>query len=98
MIIFLNVFFIFQSPLHLAVLTHQTRLVRRLVVSGADVARVDRNGNTALHLACGAGYLDCVRALTEPVTVNEMSAAGVRNPSLTRQLPQDLDESNYDGK
>lgn len=87
-----------QCPLHLAVLTHQPRIARRLVVCGADPARLDSNGNTALHLACHSGDLECVRALTHPITVAEISAAEARHPSFTRQLPQDLEEINYDGE
>ena len=46
-----------QTPLHLATLTNQVRVARRLVVGGADVESRDRFGNTPLHIACREGYL-----------------------------------------
>lgn len=35
----------------------------------------DKYGNTPLHLACAAGDLDCVRALTERITATEEATA-----------------------
>ncbi|XP_047001485.1 NF-kappa-B inhibitor cactus isoform X1 [Schistocerca americana] len=87
-----------QSALHLAVLTRQPRIVRRLVVAGATVDIRDRSGNTALHLACLNGDIDCVRALTEPVTVAEETMAGLRYRTYQHHVPQDLEERNYDGQ
>lgn len=80
-----------QTPLHLAVLTRQPSVVRRLVVAGASLSPRDRYGNTAVHLASEAGDVDCLRALVEPVTVQEASHA-------VPQDPADLEERNYDGK
>jgi hypothetical protein len=62
-----------QTPLHVAVIMNQPRIVRMLVVCGASVDLRDHNGNTALHLACGRGLLDCIRALTLPVTEHELA-------------------------
>jgi len=89
--------FLPQTPLHLAVLTHQARIARCLVVAGANVDIRDRRGNTALHLACQIGDLECVKALMEPITVAETNTANLRYDAVMQQLPQNLEERNYDG-
>lgn len=55
----------FQTPLHLAVITHQTSLVKKLIEGGADVNLMDRHGQTALHLACQDGDVNCVHAIRD---------------------------------
>ncbi|KAL0267461.1 UNVERIFIED_CONTAM: hypothetical protein PYX00_009721 [Menopon gallinae] len=87
-----------QSPLHLAVLTHQSRIVRQLIVSGASVERRDRHGNTPLHLACEIGDFECVKALTESIAVLEVANAGLLYSGCTQQVPQDFEERNYEGE
>lgn len=42
---------LYQTPLHLAVVTQQKEVVEALMEAEADVTLADRNGNTALHLA-----------------------------------------------
>lgn len=85
-----------QSPLHLAVLTHQPLIVRRLILAGADPSLRNFRGNTALHLACMSGDLACARALTDPLSPME------RNKLMPGQtvpaLPQNLEQRNYSGK
>nr|WCL52336.1 NF-kappa-B inhibitor cactus [Gryllodes sigillatus] len=88
----------YQTPLHLGVLTHQPKIVRRLLVAGASVDMRDRNGNTPLHMACHLGDLDCVKALTEPVTIAETDTANLQYTVYPQQLPQNLEEVNYDGQ
>ncbi|KAK6636144.1 hypothetical protein RUM43_009796 [Polyplax serrata] len=88
---------IVQSPLHLAVLTHQARIVRSLLVAGACVKARDRHGNTPLHLACQLGDLECVKALTEPISVSEMATANTFHSGHVN-VPQDFEEGNYDGE
>lgn len=61
-----------QTPLHLAVITEQSRLVRALILRGADPTLQDRDGNTPLHVACSRGLYDCVKQLIEPPTEKEM--------------------------
>lgn len=58
----------------------------------------DSRGNTALHLACQTGDLECVKALTEPVTVAETNSANLKYAGFMQQVPQNLEERNYDGK
>ncbi|XP_023571385.1 nuclear factor NF-kappa-B p100 subunit isoform X2 [Octodon degus] len=56
-----------QTPLHLAVITGQTRVVSFLLQVGADPARLDRHGDSAVHLAlrAGVGAPDLLRALLQ---------------------------------
>ena len=61
-----------QTSLHLAVLTKQALVARKLVVRGASLDARDRYGNTPLHLACISGDLDLVQALTMPITAGEL--------------------------
>uniref|UniRef100_A0A0A9WQD0 NF-kappa-B inhibitor cactus n=1 Tax=Lygus hesperus TaxID=30085 RepID=A0A0A9WQD0_LYGHE len=87
-----------QTALHLAVLTSQPRILRRLIVAGADPGQADRNGNTPLHLATYAGDAQCVRALTEKVASHEVSAAQLRyTPTCPRKIPSLADMVNYEG-
>lgn len=46
---------LYQTPLHLAVLTQQEAVVEALLAAGADLGLLDRGGNSALHLAAAAG-------------------------------------------
>lgn len=84
-----------QSPLHLAVLTRQPRVVRRLILAGANPALRNFRGNTALHLACATGDLASAKALTDPLTHVERNYLhqGKEIPAL----PQNLEQRNYDG-
>ncbi len=85
-----------QAPLHLAVITRQPDIVRRLVGMGAPLEQRDRNGNSPLHLACREGDLTCVQALTLPLTTSEMAQAVY---SVDVQcIPQNMDLWNYEGK
>ncbi|XP_018587758.2 B-cell lymphoma 3 protein homolog [Scleropages formosus] len=49
-----------QTPLHLAVITHQANLVQALLNAGADPGTLDRNGQTAAHLCCEHGLRSCL--------------------------------------
>ncbi|KAM3614462.1 uncharacterized protein V6R79_014795 [Siganus canaliculatus] len=49
-----------QTPLHLAVITHQATMVEALLREGADPTALDRNGQTAIHLCCEYNYCDCL--------------------------------------
>ena len=86
---------LFQTPLHLAVLTDQTRLVRRFVVGGADLESRDHDGNTPVHLACRRNRLDCLRALLQPVRYGEQKRNNYDIPF--QAIPQNLNSKNYEG-
>ncbi|KAL9965871.1 hypothetical protein ACROYT_G029725 [Oculina patagonica] len=61
-----------QTPLHLAVITHQIYIVKRLIEGGADVNLMDRHGQTALHLACQDGNVNCVYAIRDVTKSNRV--------------------------
>ncbi|KAK3606340.1 hypothetical protein CHS0354_041975 [Potamilus streckersoni] len=86
---------LFQSPLHLAVLTNQPRLVRRLIVGGAIVDFRDHNGDTPLHIACRKGYVNIVEALLQPVMHIETLENDYDIPY--QKIPQNLEILNSDG-
>ena len=73
-------------------LTCQPSIVTDLVRHGADVNAADRNGHTALHLACKNADVEDIRALRE----------GMCNRSQT--IPEDGGESievnlrNFEGE
>ncbi|XP_007433269.1 B-cell lymphoma 3 protein [Python bivittatus] len=54
-----------QTPLHLAVITAQPALVKLLLSHRASPMVLDRNGQTALHLACEHGSLCCLQELLD---------------------------------
>ncbi len=84
-----------QAPLHLAVITKQPNIVRKLVAMGAPLEQKDRNGNTALHLACREGDLPCVQALTFPLSSSESASAAYSVP--IQCIPQSMEIWNYEG-
>nr|XP_044998940.1 nuclear factor NF-kappa-B p105 subunit isoform X2 [Jaculus jaculus] len=47
---------LYQTPLHLAVITKQEDVVEALLRVGADLSLLDRWGNSALHLAAKEGH------------------------------------------
>ena len=84
-----------QTPLHLAVLTNQVSLVRRLVIGGADLQSRDKDGNTPIHLACRGNLLNVVKALLEPVCEEDMKQNNYEIPP--EAMVYNLDIKNYDG-
>ncbi|RUS79663.1 hypothetical protein EGW08_012586 [Elysia chlorotica] len=85
-----------QTPLHLAVLTGQDRLVRRLLCAGAIVDAQDLRGETPLHIACRLGHLKTVKSLLTPVRYKEMQGNTWEIPY--QRLPQDLGVQNCEGQ
>lgn len=85
-----------QTSLHLAVLTKQPLLVRKLMSAGAHVDVPDRNGNTPLHLASREGNTLITKALVEPVTKEEQDEVEYEIPYV--RIPQNLEARNYDGQ
>ncbi|BFZ03299.1 hypothetical protein BsWGS_06338 [Bradybaena similaris] len=84
-----------QTPLHLAVLTRQPDIVRRLVCAGAAVLAQDVQGNTPLHIACALGDELTVRHLLAPVLYEETLENKYSIPY--QRVPQDLSIRNYEG-
>lgn len=98
---FLDIFnHLSQTPLHLATLTRQPNLVRRLIISGSTVDLRDRHGNTALHIACAQSDYSSVRQLLAPIEDKEIISAQVVNyPVDAQHLSIDLLElRNYEGE
>lgn len=85
----------YHAALHLAVLLKQSKIVRQLVVAGADLTVRDHNGNTALHLACSNGDLECVKNLLQPLSKQE-SIERSNKAKPFRQ--QNLEQWNYNGE
>ncbi|MBN3271638.1 IKBB inhibitor, partial [Polyodon spathula] len=53
-----------QTALHIAVIVNQPDSVRKLLLAGASPDIQEREGNTALHIACRESRLACVMELT----------------------------------
>lgn len=62
-----------QTPLHLAVITHQIQMVRQLIEGGADVNLMDRHGQTPLHLACQDDDVNCVHTIRDVANTKRVS-------------------------
>ncbi|XP_046565176.1 NF-kappa-B inhibitor alpha-like isoform X2 [Haliotis rubra] len=84
-----------QTPLHLAVITCQVNIVRRLMTAGARVDVTDIHGNTPLHIACREGYQEIVECLLRPVYYEETLLNQHEIPY--QRIPQDLEKRNFDG-
>ena len=68
---------LFQTVLHLAVLTEQRKIVQKLVHKGCDLFVRDQQGNTALHIACRKGSEKLVK---------DMVGSLVDNPTKRKEL------------
>ncbi|XP_060584744.1 NF-kappa-B inhibitor alpha-like [Ruditapes philippinarum] len=86
---------LFQTALHLAALTENAKIARRLVIAGIDVEFRDRFGNTALHIACRQGFTDVVESLVTAVTYKETQLNSYTIPY--QPIPQNLDIRNSEG-
>lgn len=84
-----------QAPLHLAVLTNQVSLVRRLVVAGADIESRDQDGNMPIHLACRENSLNCVQALLQPTRYKEQKRNNYDIPF--QSVSRTVNAKNYEG-
>ncbi|XP_055378583.1 NF-kappa-B inhibitor cactus [Condylostylus longicornis] len=95
-----------QTALHIAAIADQPKIIRLLLISGADPAIQDHNGNTPLHLACSLGTFKCVKALTDKINESELKETEIHlkrhknNEPLKNMLctNNSLEIRNYDGE
>uniref|UniRef100_A0A8C1AZR4 Nuclear factor of kappa light polypeptide gene enhancer in B-cells 1 n=1 Tax=Cyprinus carpio carpio TaxID=630221 RepID=A0A8C1AZR4_CYPCA len=65
---------LYQTPLHLAVLTQQKEAVEALLEAEVDVTLTDRHGNTALHLAAQQKEDSVLRLLLKHKSVAQLTS------------------------
>uniref|UniRef100_A0A4W4GS28 RHD domain-containing protein n=1 Tax=Electrophorus electricus TaxID=8005 RepID=A0A4W4GS28_ELEEL len=65
---------LYQTPLHLAVVTRQKEAAEALLMAEADVTLTDRHGNTALHLAAQQKDGEMVQLLLRHRAALELTA------------------------
>lgn len=65
------------TPMHRAARLGLTAAVQSLISYGFDAMRVDRNGDTPLHLAVREGHLETARALLDASDVNARNNHGL---------------------
>ncbi|XP_051720217.1 B-cell lymphoma 3 protein homolog isoform X1 [Ctenopharyngodon idella] len=70
---------LWQTPLHLAVITKQPILVKALLDAGSDPGALDRNGQTALHLCCEHEHVDCLSVILGHYPQNPSPHLEIRN-------------------
>ncbi|XP_075716736.1 nuclear factor NF-kappa-B p105 subunit [Rhinoderma darwinii] len=63
---------LYQTPLHLAVITHQADIVQDITKAGGDPLMLDRNGNSVLHLACKEGDAATLSILLHDPKITEI--------------------------
>ncbi|XP_069765354.1 NF-kappa-B inhibitor beta-like [Narcine bancroftii] len=82
-----------QTALHLAVILGRPELIKKLVAAGANLLLQEKDGNTALHLACKEMALACVQALLFHHS-SHLKYSSFSDPS---QFRQQLHFYNYQG-
>ena len=84
-----------QTALHLAVITGNAEITRRLVIAGSPLhLREHRRGDTPLHIACRNWRSDLVDAIIRPVRYAETKS---NNYDIPYQAPP-FAVRNFDGK
>lgn len=79
-------------------LLNKPNITRSLLLAGAKTGVEDRNGNTALHLACRFNFPDCVEALLHHVNKYEQKSAFYKYKPVI-DLPREyINEYNYNGE
>uniref|UniRef100_A0A1A9VRN8 Uncharacterized protein n=1 Tax=Glossina austeni TaxID=7395 RepID=A0A1A9VRN8_GLOAU len=89
-----------RTPLHLATLAQRPKILRALLLAGASPTICDRQGNTALHLACRSGVEESVLAIIAPFSedeVVEFSREHVRH-NVSTCISKVLEMRNYNGE
>ena len=87
---------LFQTALHIAALTGNYTVARRLLCAGAIVDKRDFLLNTALHIAIRKGYIKVVKQLLTPVTYLEAKRNQYEIPY--QKIPQNLEIFNANGE
>ncbi|KAL3269475.1 hypothetical protein HHI36_008544 [Cryptolaemus montrouzieri] len=86
-----------STALHLAVATDQWRIVRWLIVAGAEPGPRNFRGESPLHIAARLGNLNCCKAITETVHLEERKFLNL-NYEITSYKQVDLDQWDYEGQ
>ncbi|XP_056422435.1 nuclear factor NF-kappa-B p105 subunit isoform X2 [Hyla sarda] len=63
---------LYQTPLHLAVITHQADVVQDILKAGGDPLMLDRHRNSVLHLACKEGDAETLSILLNHPKIAEI--------------------------
>ena len=74
---------LYQTPLHLAVLTANTQAAAALLALGASLSAQDSHGNTPLHTACQRNDLHTLNALLHDVRSDGWDGAVAGSASKT---------------
>uniref|UniRef100_A0A8C9RHK6 Nuclear factor of kappa light polypeptide gene enhancer in B-cells inhibitor, epsilon n=1 Tax=Scleropages formosus TaxID=113540 RepID=A0A8C9RHK6_SCLFO len=64
---------LYQTPLHLATYLNLPMVVRDLVQKKASVELQDQDGNTALHVACEQGRMECAGEMTKEISMRQFA-------------------------
>uniref|UniRef100_A0A1A7Z446 Nuclear factor of kappa light polypeptide gene enhancer in B-cells inhibitor, epsilon n=1 Tax=Iconisemion striatum TaxID=60296 RepID=A0A1A7Z446_9TELE len=64
---------LYQSPLHLATYLNLTDVVSGLMKKGVSLELQDQDGNTALHVACQHGQMECAFEMTRDVPPSKLA-------------------------
>ncbi|XP_030073439.1 NF-kappa-B inhibitor beta [Microcaecilia unicolor] len=78
-----------QTALHIAVIIGLPTFIKKLLLAGADPCIQEKNGNTALHVACKEGQYPCAQTLLYSTDLN----ACAQN---IHKIKKQLDSTNYD--
>ncbi|KAG9480303.1 hypothetical protein GDO78_012009 [Eleutherodactylus coqui] len=63
---------LYQTPLHLAVITRQADIVQDILKAGGNILLLDRSGNSVLHLACKEGDAATLSILLNHPKISEI--------------------------
>lgn len=64
---------LYQTPLHLATYLNQPKVVKDLLEKRVSLELQDQEGNTALHVACEHGFLDCANELVHNASPSKLT-------------------------
>ncbi|XP_056118808.1 NF-kappa-B inhibitor epsilon [Rhinichthys klamathensis goyatoka] len=64
---------LYQTPLHLATYLNQPKVVKGLLEKRVSLELQDQEGNTALHVACEHGFLDCANELVHNASPSKLT-------------------------